>query len=102
MHEERFVWKEGDIKSLNLSDDDRGLFEFVERRIRNQVCPQCGSNEVACVLRGMPSYSKGLELLLDRKKVVLGGCVLDLDDKDLCCTLCEHEFNRKRYRKPKD
>jgi hypothetical protein len=81
---------------MAIGPDDRPFREYVERRIRDQVCPHCGSRNVAYVLRGMPLMVPVLEILMLENKVFLGGCMVSEDDKDLFCHHCEKDFDRKR------
>lgn len=85
-----------------VTADDQPFMDYVERRIRGQVCPQCGSNKVAFISRALPDMSPALELLRLEEKVVFGGCLVGHEDKELYCNHCGKEFDRKRYRKRKD
>ncbi len=79
-----------------IGREDKPFRDYVERRIKGQVCSLCGSTEVAYVLRGMPTLDQVLELLLLQKKIILGGCIVSEGDKDLYCYHCDLEFVRQK------
>jgi hypothetical protein len=89
---------EEEIKHLlaAIGREDKPFRDYVERRIKGQVCSLCGSTEVAYVLRGMPTLDQVLELLLLQKKIILGGCIVSEGDKDLYCYHCDLEFVRQK------
>ncbi|MCK4391764.1 hypothetical protein KAX17_02555 [Candidatus Bipolaricaulota bacterium] len=53
-------------------------------------CQQCGSQSIAEVLYGLPSYSEELRRDLASGKIVLGGCTLRLENCH--CNDCGHEW----------
>ena len=89
---------EEEIKQLlaAIGREEKPFRDYVERRIKGQVCTHCGSIEVAYVLRGMPTLDHVLELLILQKKVVFGGCIVSEDDKDLYCYRCDLEIDRQK------
>ena len=67
--------------------------DFEEERIDPPpACPRCGSENVAWILRGYPKYSEELEADLASGSVVLGGCVVELDQASHECNACGLEF----------
>jgi transcription elongation factor Elf1 len=66
-----------------------------QRILKGQICPFCGSDKVAAILWGLPMYSEGMQQLIDQRKLVFGGCILDetTRDQDLLCTKCEKAFS---------
>lgn len=56
------------------------------------ACPQCGSANVAWILRGYPKFSEELEADLASGSVVLGGCMVEPDQATHQCNACELEF----------
>ena len=45
-------------------------------------CPHCGSTNTARILYGMPAFDDDLQSKLDSGKVVLGGCLIQMIEKD--------------------
>jgi len=58
------------------------------------VCPVCREKSGVNIIYGMPGYD--LFLAEERGEVVLGGCVIDLDDPDRQCLQCGHAWRIKR------
>lgn len=55
-------------------------------------CPWCGSVSVASIMYGMPSFTRELEVELDRGEPMLGGCVATGFDPRFGCNGCAHTF----------
>ncbi len=55
-------------------------------------CPNCGNDNTAKILWGMPSFSDELRNELSEGKVVLGGCCITGEDPDWHCNDCGCEF----------
>ena len=64
--------------------------KFFKRKPRK--CPECGFSPISSILYGFPAYSAELKESLNNKSVVLGGCVIGLDDPKWQCSDCETEF----------
>lgn len=45
-----------------------------------EVCPQCGSDDLAEIRYGRQIWTDELKQLLDTKKAVLGGCMISADE----------------------
>ena len=58
----------------------------------NPVCPECGSDNVAKILRGYPIMSDELRKGLDDGRVVLGGCCISSGMPEYRCNACGAEF----------
>lgn len=58
-------------------------------------CPYCGSNNIAKILHGLPTFSKKLDEDIKWGKVVLGGCCVTDDDPDKHCNSCNKDFHSK-------
>ena len=58
-------------------------------------CPQCGSEKIADILYGYPGFSPELDKLLDKGKVVLGGCCITDNDPLWRCTECGNDINEE-------
>ncbi len=56
------------------------------------ACPQCGSSNVAWILRGYPMFSPELEADLASGSVALGGCTISPGQASHRCNACELEF----------
>ncbi len=90
--------KAKDLQRLldSLGPGPKPLQDYVERRIRGQVCPRCGSTQLAYILRGLQAMNPLLEMLMLVEKVVFGGCMVGSGDKELYCNQCEMEFDRQK------
>lgn len=55
-------------------------------------CPQCGSLNLARILYGEPPSDAKLDAEIQAGEVVLGGCVVDVDDPDYRCRQCGTAF----------
>ena len=58
-------------------------------------CPKCGSEKVAGILYGLPSFDEGLERRLNAGEVVLGGCTITDDDPLWHCLDCQHRWGKR-------
>lgn len=54
----------------------------------NLRCPICNSQNYAQILWGLPADMKEIEEELERKEIVLGGCVVTGDDPKHECNEC--------------
>ena len=62
---------------------------------RPDGCPQCGSEKVAGILYGLPSFDEGLERRLHAGEVVLGGCTITDDDPLWHGLDCRHHWGKR-------
>lgn len=60
-------------------------------------CPNCGSDNIAEILWGLPAFTDELQEKLSEGKVVLGGCCVSLDDPKYKCNDCTHRFGRSMF-----
>lgn len=60
-------------------------------------CPFCGSQNVSLILYGLQAYSEELERQLERKEVVIGGCMIHDEDAQWLCQDCKEEFGRRDH-----
>jgi hypothetical protein len=51
-------------------------------------CPECGSEKIARILYGLPSFSESLRKRLENNEVVLGGCCITVNDPSWKCVHC--------------
>lgn len=65
-------------------------------------CPKCGSNNIAMVLYGMPSYDEELEAKINAGDVVLNGCKIILGDPmyPFECQDCGLRFDEEMAKHP--
>ncbi len=55
-------------------------------------CPQCNSSSVAEILWGYPEDTDSLKDTLEKKEIVLGGCLVSEDDPKWECNSCHHRW----------
>lgn len=56
-----------------------------------KTCPECGSKEIAFLLYGI-GCNDDEEELVDRREIILRGCIFDDDAPNLGCRDCEHTW----------
>ena len=56
--------------------------------LEDMKCPKCNSSSVAEILWGYTADIRGLEKELDKKKIVLGGCIVTDHDPKWECNDC--------------
>lgn len=61
-------------------------------------CPSCGSQNVAPILYGMPSYKARLKELAG--EIILGGCVRSGNDPRWGCIDCKAKIYRRNQYMP--
>jgi len=66
----------------------------------NEICPRCGSTNVAAIRWGLQKLSDGLREGLDSGRIVLGGCFRTGDDPTNVCNECKCGFRRYVVEKP--
>ncbi len=57
-------------------------------------CPQCNSSSVAGILWGYPEDTDSLKGALEKKEIVLGGCLVSNNDPKWECNNCHHRWNK--------
>jgi len=57
-------------------------------RARPRRCTACRSSTIARILYGLPAMDAELERELEEGRLVLGGCVIGMDDPAWQCTTC--------------
>ena len=63
---------------------------------RPRRCPQCGSNSIASILWGLPSFDAELERDIAERRVVTGGCCVTGSDPQWHCNTCGHEWGAEK------
>lgn len=56
------------------------------------TCPNCGGSDIAAILWGMPAFSEDLERDLEEGWIVLGGCVISVENPRWHCNECGMDF----------
>ena len=56
--------------------------------MRNKKCPNCQSTNHAEILWGLPADMREIEEQLERKEIVLGGCIVTNNDPKWECNEC--------------
>lgn len=69
--------------------------EKLEYFKKPRKCPNCSSKKIALILYGYPAFSPKLESDLNEGRIVLGGCVISLDDPSWECADCHVQFYKK-------
>ena len=58
-------------------------------------CPNCNKKWIAEILWGLPEYKQELEEKLERKEIVLGGCLVTDHDPKWECNICHHKWGQR-------
>ena len=58
-------------------------------------CPSCNSSSVAEILYGYYPNMDSIKEALDKKEIVLGGCVVTEHDPRLECNSCNHRWGER-------
>ena len=54
------------------------------------VCPECNSENVIPIVYGYPDYTA--ERKAKKGEILLGGCVIGINDPEWYCKECENKF----------
>ena len=57
-------------------------------------CPYCGSQNTSYILYGMLVLDEELERQIERKEVVIGGCVITELSEQWLCQDCKESFGQ--------
>lgn len=88
--QELSVWKQ---TSSMLEEKEHHMWQAPEED--HPACPNCGSERVARILWGLPDFSSAsLQLALEEKRVVLGGCCVWSTCPKWFCNACRHTWGR--------
>ena len=55
-------------------------------------CPKCDSSSIAEIFWGLPADMDSLKKSLEKKEIVLGGCVVSGNDPKWECNNCNHRW----------
>ena len=61
------------------------------------VCPKCNSTNVAKYLWGLRLLSDQLERDIEEGRVILGGCVVCVDDPKFHCNDCKYDWRQLQF-----
>jgi len=67
------------------------LNNFIEENLLTK-CPNCKSENIAQILRGLPDMTKISQKDIDDSKIILGGCLVGENDPDWHCNDCGNEW----------
>lgn len=58
-------------------------------------CPNCKSTSVAEIFWGYPGNLDSIREQLDKKEIVLGGCIVSDHDPKWECNLCQYQWGNR-------
>lgn len=58
-------------------------------------CPTCNGTSIALILWGYPADSSSLKEALEKKEIVLGGCLVSNNDPKWRCNTCHHRWGER-------
>ena len=58
-------------------------------------CPNCNKKWIAEILWGYPADMESIEVELERKNIVLGGCMITDHDPKWECNDCHHKWGER-------
>ena len=58
-------------------------------------CPECGKSWIAEIFWGYPADIESMEEALDKKEIVLGGCLVTDHDPRWECNDCNHQWGER-------
>ncbi len=58
-------------------------------------CPNCNKKWIAEILWGYPADMQSIEEELERKEIVLGGCLITDQDPKWKCNNCHHKWGER-------
>ena len=58
-------------------------------------CPNCNKKWIAEILWGYPADMESIEVELERKNIVLGGCLITDHDSKWECNDCHHKWGER-------
>ena len=58
-------------------------------------CPNCNKKWIAEILWGYPEHTDAIEEELERKEIVLGGCIVTEHDPKWECNICNHRWGER-------
>ena len=58
-------------------------------------CPKCKSNTVAEIFWGYPGNLSSIEEQLEKKEIILGGCIVSDHDPKWECNSCHYRWGER-------
>ena len=60
------------------------------------ICPECKSKNVALIFWGYPGdYNETMQQQVEKKEIVLGGCLVTDHDPEWECNVCNHRWGER-------
>ena len=94
---EKLFW--GDALLTGIPQHGDAKIVFINGEIKmdeiKPSCPECKSNSIAWIFWGYPEDTESLEESLDKKEIVLGGCLVTDHDPTWECNECNHRWGER-------
>ena len=58
-------------------------------------CPKCSGEFIAKIFWGYPGNLEAMQEQLEKKEIVLGGCVVTDHDPKWMCNSCNHQWGER-------
>jgi hypothetical protein len=58
-------------------------------------CPNCGKSSIAEIFWGYPANMESMEEALEKKEIVLGGCIVTDNDPKWECNDCSNRWGER-------
>jgi ribosomal protein S27AE len=58
-------------------------------------CPECGKSWIAEIFWGYPADIESMEDILEKKEIVLGGCIVTDHDPRWECNHCNYKWGER-------
>jgi len=59
------------------------------------LCPNCNSKFIAEIYWGFPGDFGSIEEQVERKEIVMGGCIVTDNDPKWICNVCNHKWGKR-------
>jgi len=60
-----------------------------------ETCPNCSKSSIVEIFWGYPADVKSMEEQLEKKEIVLGGCIVTDHDPKWECNDCHHKWGER-------
>ena len=84
-------WKCNDC--LHQWNDDKKLQKLLAEI--GHTCPQCNKDDVALIFWGYPGNMDNIKKEIEKKEIVLGGCIVTDHDPKWECNRCFHRWGKR-------
>ena len=58
-------------------------------------CPNCGKSSIAEIFWGYPGDIESMKESIEKKEIVLGGCIVTDNDPKWECNNCDHRWGER-------